>query len=58
MAARCILCRSRDGIRSQCPKVGNHVVCRTCCIREQALGGDNCHWWTLCSATDLRQWEW
>jgi hypothetical protein len=58
MAARCVLCGSEYGIRTQCPERQGRVVCRNCCLREGSLPGHECLWWELCCATDLRQWEW
>ena len=58
MAARCFLCGSDYGIRTQCPMLQGRVVCRDCCLRRDGLDGRDCLWWELCCATDLRQWEW
>ena len=58
MADRCLLCGSEDGIRSSCPKLKGQTVCRDCCNDRDSLDGHKCPWWELCSATDLRQWEW
>jgi len=58
MAERCLLCGSDYGIRSHCPKLKGAVVCRDCCRTKEGLEGPACPWWELCTATDLRQWEW
>ena len=56
MAAACGLCGSGKGSRFRCPRIGDTVLCRDCCIAE--LDGHHCVWWDLCNATDLSIWEW
>ena len=56
MAEKCVVCDSGEGSRFQCPRMGQIVVCRDCCI--VLLKGHHCVWWDLCNATDLSIWEW
>ena len=57
MAARCSVCGSDSGIRTECVRLQGRVACRDCCLRGGGLPGSECLWRDLCGATDLRQWE-